>query len=53
MQNVFITGGTGYLGTSFIKALQNDEYNILALVRKVHKVLQVPDDTYAESYCAA
>ena len=34
MQNVFITGGTGYLGTSLIKALQNEEYNILALVRK-------------------
>lgn len=34
MQNVFITGSTGYLGTRLIKALQNDEYNILALVRK-------------------
>ena len=34
MQNVFITGGTGYLGTRLIKDLQNDKYNILALVRK-------------------
>ena len=34
MQNIFITGGTGYLGTRLIKALQNEEYNILALVRK-------------------
>lgn len=34
MQNVFITGGTGYLGTRLIKALQNGDYNILALVRK-------------------
>lgn len=34
MQNIFITGSTGYLGTRLIKALQNDEYDILALVRK-------------------
>ncbi len=34
MQNIFITGGTGYIGTRLIKALQKDEYNIRALVRK-------------------
>ncbi len=34
MQNIFITGGTGYIGTRLIKALQKEDYNILALVRK-------------------
>jgi nucleoside-diphosphate-sugar epimerase len=34
MQNIFITGGTGYMGTRLIKALQNQEYAIRALVRK-------------------
>jgi len=34
MQNIFITGGTGYMGTRLIKALQNQEYLIRALVRK-------------------
>src|SRR6476620_48211 len=34
MQNIFITGGTGYVGTRLIKALQNQEYAIRALVRK-------------------
>jgi len=35
MQTVFITGGTGYIGTRLIKALQNDaNYRIQALVRK-------------------
>ena len=34
MENIFITGGTGYMGTRLIKALQNKEYNIRALVRK-------------------
>jgi len=34
MQNIFITGGTGYMGTRLIKALQNQEYVIRALVRK-------------------
>ena len=35
MQTVFITGGTGYIGTRLIKALQRDgNFNIKALVRK-------------------
>lgn len=34
MQNIFITGGTGYIGTRLIKALQNKDYHIRALVRK-------------------
>jgi nucleoside-diphosphate-sugar epimerase len=34
MQNIFITGATGYMGTRLIKALQDDAYNIRALVRK-------------------
>src|SRR5882672_1389949 len=34
MQNIFITGGTGNMGTRLIKALQNQEYAIRALVRK-------------------
>jgi nucleoside-diphosphate-sugar epimerase len=34
MENIFITGGTGYMGTRLIKALHNKEYNIRALVRK-------------------
>jgi len=34
MQNIFITGGTGYIGTRLIKALQNERYDILALVHK-------------------
>ena len=34
MQNIFITGGTGYMGTRLIKALQNQDYYIRALVRK-------------------
>ena len=35
MQNVFITGSTGYIGTRLIKALQKEgSYNIQALVRK-------------------
>lgn len=34
MQNIFITGGTGYMGTRLIKALQNRDYYIRALVRK-------------------
>src|SRR5678816_3115415 len=34
MQNIFITGGTGYMGTRLIKALQNQEFVIRALVRK-------------------
>lgn len=34
MQDIFITGGTGYIGTRLIKALQNGQYNIRALVRK-------------------
>ncbi|HEY1870614.1 MAG TPA: NmrA family NAD(P)-binding protein [Chitinophagaceae bacterium] len=34
MQNIFITGGTGYMGTRLIKALQGGDYHIRALVRK-------------------
>ena len=34
MQRIFITGGTGYMGTRLIKALQNGEYHIRALARK-------------------
>jgi nucleoside-diphosphate-sugar epimerase len=34
MQNIFITGGTGYMGTRLIKALQNGDYHVCALVRK-------------------
>ena len=34
MQTVFITGGTGYIGTRLIKALQQKNFHIKALVRK-------------------
>ena len=35
MQTVFITGGTGYIGTRLIRALQLEgNFNIKALVRK-------------------
>jgi nucleoside-diphosphate-sugar epimerase len=34
MQNIFLTGGTGYMGTRLIKALQNQDYHIRALVRR-------------------
>jgi nucleoside-diphosphate-sugar epimerase len=34
MQDIFITGGTGYMGTRLIKALQSGDYHIRALVRK-------------------
>ena len=35
MQQVFITGGTGYIGTRLIRALQKDgNFTIQALVRK-------------------
>jgi nucleoside-diphosphate-sugar epimerase len=34
MENIFITGATGYMGTRLIKALQNNKYEIRALVRK-------------------
>jgi nucleoside-diphosphate-sugar epimerase len=34
MQEIFITGGTGYMGTRLIKALKNGDYHIRALVRK-------------------
>ncbi|HEX6432297.1 MAG TPA: NAD-dependent epimerase/dehydratase family protein [Niastella sp.] len=41
MQTIFITGGTGYIGSRFIKALlQTGEYRIKALVREdsAHKL---------------
>ena len=34
MQTVFITGGTGYIGTRLIKALLKDNFSIKGLVRK-------------------
>jgi nucleoside-diphosphate-sugar epimerase len=34
MQNIFITGATGYMGTRLIKALKDKDYTIRALVRK-------------------
>ncbi len=34
MQSIFITGGTGYIGTRFIKTLLEKGYEVKALVRK-------------------
>lgn len=34
MQNLFITGGTGYIGSKLIMSLQNGQFDIRALVRK-------------------
>jgi len=40
MQTIFITGGTGYIGTRLIKALLKEKYRVIALTRKgsEHKV---------------
>ena len=34
MKTVFITGGTGYIGTRLIRSLLNNEHRVIALVRK-------------------